>query len=431
MGEADMKVLIISHNPITTYQNMGKTLLSLFCAFDKSELCQLYCYPTIPDISVCGSYYRVTDRDVLDSYRHFGRVCSRQILSHEIDTDRHSIYEREEDAKLYKKHKKNAAMLLLRDTMWAFAAWYNADLKAWLAKEKPTCIFLAPGESKFIYEIALRIAKNLGIGIVTYICDEYYFVERPKGFLSRLQLALLQKKMKKCLSQSRKIVTICEELAVLYREGFGTQTAVIQTGTGFPIADRPRTQEEIRKITYLGNLSFERFRSIADIGRELDALNSANGTDYQLEIYSAPLKDHVRELFSDIASIRYAGYVTGDAFAEVLQNAQALLHVEAFDQQSKERVKHSVSTKIADCLGSGAVLLAYGPEEIASMQHLIRNRCAVIATEREDLKEALAKLLGNTALEPIVENALSTAGKYHVKKVNSAKLYGILSEAET
>lgn len=425
-----MKVLIISHNPITTYQNMGKTMLSLFCEFERNELCQLYCYPTIPDIPVCGSYFRITDRDVLNSYSHFGRVNSRVIMPHEIDTCKHSLYESEEAAKLYVKHRKNALTLLLRDAMWACSAWYNSKLKSWLAKEKPTCIFLAPGESKFIYDIALRIAKNLGIGIVTYICDEYYFLERPKGLIGTLQLALLRNTMKKTLVQSKKIVTICEELADVYQEGFGTQCHVIQTGTGLPIAEKPKVYDKIKRITYMGNLSYERFRPIADIGKELDELNATNGTNYQLEIYSAPLKEHVQKLFSKVRSIHYAGYVTGDEFNNVLQNAEILLHVEAFDPQSIEQVKHSVSTKIADSLGSGAVLLAYGPKEVASIQHLIRNQCAVVVTGRQDLKEELAKLLGNTPVEPIIENALSTARKYHVKEKNSTKLYNILRKIE-
>lgn len=41
-----MKVLLISHNSISTYQNMGKTFLSLFNCFQKEELCQLYIYPS-------------------------------------------------------------------------------------------------------------------------------------------------------------------------------------------------------------------------------------------------------------------------------------------------------------------------------------------------------------------------------------------------
>lgn len=40
-----MKVLLLSHNPVTTYNNMGKTFLSLFSAFRPEELCQLYLYP--------------------------------------------------------------------------------------------------------------------------------------------------------------------------------------------------------------------------------------------------------------------------------------------------------------------------------------------------------------------------------------------------
>ena len=426
-----MKVLIISHNPITTYQNMGKTMLSLFCEFDKSELCQLYCYPTMPDISFCESYYRVTDRDVLNSYGHFGHVQSRVIMPHEINTCCHSMYESDEDARIYKKHKRNALTLLLRDAMWACSTWYNSDLKTWLAKEKPTCIFLAPGDSKFIYDIALRISKELGIGIVTYICDEYYFVNNAKGLIPALQLALLRKKMKKTLVQSKKIVTICDELATAYKEEFGTPTHTIQTGAGIPIADRPKPYREIRKITYMGNLSCERFRSLADIGRELDVLNATYGTDYQLEIFSTPFKENIQKIFSEVHSIRYAGYVTGDEFKHVLQNTQVLLHVEAFDPQSKERVKNSVSTKIADSLSSGAVLLAYGPEEIASMQHLMRNQCALTVTSRENLKEALLHLFQDANVESVVENALLTARKYHIKEQNSLKLRGLLCEQET
>lgn len=62
-----MKVLIISHNPISTYQSMGKSMRALFSAFRTEELCQLYLYPTIPDVKQCASCYRVTDKDVLGS----------------------------------------------------------------------------------------------------------------------------------------------------------------------------------------------------------------------------------------------------------------------------------------------------------------------------------------------------------------------------
>ena len=155
-----MKVLILSHNPITTYQNMGKTLLSLFSSFEKSELCQLYIYPTIPDIDKCSSYYRITDRDIFMSYVNMGRVKSRVINSDEININRHSLYETKDDELFLKKNKKSTFTLFCRDIMWFFSNWYNSNLRDWLNNEKPTCIYLVPGRSKFIYKVALKISRK-------------------------------------------------------------------------------------------------------------------------------------------------------------------------------------------------------------------------------------------------------------------------------
>ncbi len=71
-----MKVLLLSHNPVTTYNNMGKTFLSLFSAFRPEELCQLYLYPAVPDTACCGSYYRFTDREA--PAFHLGPACRRR-----------------------------------------------------------------------------------------------------------------------------------------------------------------------------------------------------------------------------------------------------------------------------------------------------------------------------------------------------------------
>ena len=60
-----MKVLIISHCQLSVEYSIGKTLASLFSAFNKNELCQLYVHTGLPDIDICKSYYRLTDKDVL------------------------------------------------------------------------------------------------------------------------------------------------------------------------------------------------------------------------------------------------------------------------------------------------------------------------------------------------------------------------------
>ena len=426
-----MKVLIISHNPITTYQNMGKTFLSLFSAFDKNELCQLYVYPTIPDIDVCHSYFRMTDRDILKSFFRFGKISSRVIQELAIDTQKHSIYENEREAVFYKKNKKNSATLICRDLMWSLSHWYSAALKKWLNEENPTCIFLAPGESKFIYNIAMKIARKRNIPLYTYICDDYYFVNVPSNSIDRIQLYLLKLKIKRTLTKGKAIITICDELADLYHNEFETEVQTIYTGTNYSIAERPTDFCDIKGFTYMGNLSCNRFVSIAEIGMALDRINSKTGSAYQLFLYSTPLDEAIQKLFSTIRSIYYCGYVVGEDFERCLHTPTVLLHVEAFDPESVDRVKHSISTKIADSLGSGNLLFAYGPDRVASIRYLISNECAVVATCKEELEDIIESILSKNKYESTIRQAILTAKRNHYSYTNSRFLHDVFCVEQT
>ena len=109
--------------------------------------------------------------------------------------------------------------------------------------------------------------------------------------------------------------------------------------------------------------------------------------------------------------------------------AQLLLHVEAFDPESMDMVKHSVSTKIADSLASGIPLLAYGPADIASMKHLLRNECAITATTPQALRGMLQTAFEDgTARVKAVQKALLTAAEYHRSEENSRKLRKVFEE---
>lgn len=423
-----MKVLIISHNPISTYQNMGKTMLSLFEEFDCSELCQLYIYPSIPDVKKCNSYFRITDKNIIRSYYKFS-VNGDEVIP---DITIHKKFTNEQDEKIYsnKNNKKNSRKLL-RDLMWKFANWYNKSLKSWLDKESPDCIFLASGDAKFIYNIALKISKKRNIPIVNYICDDYYFVEPPHNLIAKIQLNSLKKTIKKLLIKSSHLITICEDLSKVYSENFKISTTVIMTGTNYPIAKGEVFRGEPRNITYMGNIGCNRYVSLVEIGKALDEINFESNTNYSLNIYTSATDLQIIEEFKKVKSISLCGYVSGESFDRVFHSSDLLLHTEAFDEKSIDRVKHSVSTKIADCLGSGIPLIAYGPNNVASMKHLIDNNCAITITKKEDLKSVLIKAFNDESFRTdIVKNALRVANDCHFSKTNSACLYEILSKAK-
>ena len=419
-----MKVLIISHTPITTHESMGKTFLSLFSAFAPSELCQLYIYPSLPDIPACGAYYRITDKDVLKSYP-FRRVHGQETSP---SPEGARLFENQEDEALYRNRKnKTPLRMLLRDTMWRFSRWYSKELRAFVEREKPSVIFVAPGSAKFLYDIALRIARDYNLPIVTYICDDFYFVKPPRSLLGRLQLSLLRKKVRRLLEASRDVVVICPSLKSEY-EKIGPVATVIMTGASGETAAAPQEKEPMG-ITYMGNIRCNRYLSLLEIGKTLDRLNEEKSTEFTLDIYGIETDESILAALREARSIRFHGFVSGEEYTRVYESAALFLHTEAFDSESVDLVRHSVSTKIADCLASGVPLLAYGPAEIASMRHLLDNNCAICATSKEDLYDALScALFDEQARQVATENALRTAEAFHSRQRNSELLRDALNK---
>lgn len=422
-----MKVLIISHVPLTTRNNMGKTLLSLFSEFENDELCQMYIYPTVPDVDCCSSYYRVTDKDALKNLL-FGEPGGE--IAPKLIGETSTLFEEPKDEKIYRNRKnKSALRRLLRDVLWKLTKWNNSRLKSWLDREKPDCIFVAPGVAKFLYDFALQISKDRSIPIVSYVCDEYYFVEKTESAIERLRITLLQSKIRQLMHASDRLVVISEELRSAYSKEFGVEAETLMTGAGVPIRSNPKASSMPQDIRYFGNIRCNRFVSLREIGKELDAINQELGTNYRLRIYTAEKDPGILDTFKEINSVEICGFLTGKAFQEAFESSSLLLHAEAFDDKSVDFVQHSVSTKIADSLASGIPLLAYGPKHISSMQHLMRNACAFLATGREELREVILTAFTDTSMGNfLAKNGLEAARKYHDGKKVSLRLKHILQE---
>lgn len=389
---------------------MGKTLLSLFSDFDKEELCQLYVHPATPDIVTCNSYYRVTDREILKSLYSF-KSAGRKLEEWEVVAERNSS-----NISVMQRNPNNdrPSRRLLRDIMWKMSHWYTKALRTWLDEEQPTCIFLAPGYAKFIYDIALKIADEYKLPIISYICDDYYFVKKPKGFLGRVQLGSLQKKTKKLLQNTSHLITISDEIRDKYLQNFKVSATTVMTGTNYKIEENVNVCQTPTTISYFGNVGYNRYISLAEIGKALDKINSEMSTKYKLKLYTNEGSTKILQVLGNVESVELQGFVLGEEFDKAFHSAELLLHVEAFDEECIDIVKHSISTKIADSLGSGIPLVAYGPDCVSSMKHLIRNDCALRIHDKEKLEAVLHKVFSDeNERTRIAMNGLVTARQYH------------------
>lgn len=399
-------------------------MLSLFSSFSSEELCQLYVFPSTPNTDLCHSYYRITDKDVLKSFYRL------KVHGGVVKTDIHclDIIDNESEKKNHFTDKnKKPIRGLARDLMWACSFWFNSDLKKWIEAEAPTCIVLIPGNAKFIYRMAIKIAKKYNLPVVVYICDEYYFVKNPKGLLAQIKLKLFKKTVTKIMKISSHVVTICDELNYLYSSEFKIPTTTLMTGCKKKRGINKDKGQDTLRINYFGNISIHRNLSIAEVGKSIDEINEEKGTKYAIHIYTSEKNPEILKAFDGINSIHLHGFVTGDEYNRIFEESDILLHVEAFDEESVDRVKNSISTKIADSLGSGIPLFAYGPIQVASIGHLKRNQCAMCVTDKAELKKQLLILLENADVRAeIVNKAMHVADDFHNEPKNSTELRKIL-----
>ncbi len=406
------RVLIIGHNVLDSRTAFGKTITSFFKDWASENLAELYFHSEVPTMDICSRYYRITDTDALKSIIKRGNA-GRSFDLTQIEPERETS--RVDDGvktKVYSFGRKRTSYIYIaRNMVWRLSGWYSHKLKEWIKEFNPDVIFFATGDYAFANNIAYRISKDFDIPMVTYICDDYY-VNRlnPKSFLSKFVYRGLMKSVRRCVSRSSSLITICDKMTEAYKELFDKPIHTVYTGYS--------TSGDInvngKGVVYLGNLGFSRYKSLVDIGNALKTITDENGEKYHLDVYSAENREEILSHLTEENGIVFHGSVGSDEVKRIIAGSRIVVHAESFDPVNIYKVKYSVSTKIADLLASGHCILAYGPGEVASVEYLKQNSAACVVDDRTMLKAALENILKDEARRlGIVENAKKLAELNH------------------
>lgn len=405
-----MKVLVISHNVFSKTGNMGKTLCSYFENFNKEDLAQFYIHSEVPTVDICENYYRVTDKEMIKSI--FWCKVGNVLGSDDIDIDRDtSRTDSGSDAKLYQKARKRTPLIyLVRNFWWKLGHYNSKKFNAWLDEFNPDCVFFVSGDYAFMYDIALKIAKKKNIPLYISCMDDYYFNNKNSNrFFGDFQHKLFMKSVKKAVDYSSALFCICDSMSKDYNKYFNKKCITIHTAASF---DSQLVANKTNQISYIGNLGYNRHLQLVDIGRELKKLNLA--VNY-IDVYSSEIREEILKYMTEENGIVFHGSIPADEVKEVMAESLAVIHTESFDENMKNSVKYSVSTKIADSLMSGTCILAYGPEEIASMKYLEDNDAAICINSKDDLKTGLEELLNDEKRRnEVIANAVNLAKKNHL-----------------
>jgi len=386
---------------------------------DKENIAQLYFYKEDPQTEICDNFYRISDFDVLNSIKKLGKAGGKVNLDSKIEIGN------KQNQILQNGSKRSPISKFARNLLWSFNSWWSKNLKKWLEDFKPDAIFFYGSNYVFSEKIVLKIAKKYSIPIITYWVDDFYVnsFSKSTSLLDCYNKKSYRNVTNKLMKKSE-FVALNDYMEEKYSEVFHKKGNVIYTTSSIvPFLPKQKGEDKI-VMSFLGNISWDRYKSLIDIAKTI----VYNNLEIEFNVYTGENRSWILNNILNVDGLNYKGSINYEQVKEVMENSDILLHVEDFGEKQREGVRYSFSTKIADSLSSNRCLFAYGPKDVASMQYLINNECAFVATNKEELLEKLQIVISNEKLRiDMADKAIIMANKNHNVIENQNKLLKIIN----
>lgn len=411
MIQEQPKILVLSHNCFSEFSANGRTLSTFFRFWDKSKVAQLYVNNELPNSNVCDSFYRITDKDILNSIVKPTQVGSPLKNSSSVDVSnpkkrKESLIEKLRDL----KNIFPSILYMFRNLLWMSKKWDTIKLNNWIDDFQPNLILLQPGDYSFIYKMARVIAKRKNIHLVVYNSEDYYL--KDKFSISpffHIQRYFYKKEVRKTYNASDLIIYSNDLLEENLHKYFQGKSAVILTSSEIQAAPSNKENDTLRLI-YAGNLGHERWKSLLIIAKEAKKIDNK----LVIDVYSGFMPKQAESSFTLRNGISFKGVVAYDEVLKIINSSDIVIHTEGFSNFTKWDIRHGFSTKIADLLSSGKCFLMFGPKEIACVDYLVSNQAAWVAHSEAELSEVLNKIVvSKIEREKYLENAKRLVEERH------------------
>ena len=167
MSHKEPKILVLGHNCFSESSANGRTLSTFFRLRNKDKVAQFYVNNEIPSSEVCNSFYRITDKDILDNIFKFKSPGG--IINNEVQSKKTIL--KKSKPSLIGKLKKFKSFLpsvlyIFRNILWRNISFNNKELKNWVDEFKPDLILLQPGDYSFLYRMARTLSQKKNIPLI-------------------------------------------------------------------------------------------------------------------------------------------------------------------------------------------------------------------------------------------------------------------------
>lgn len=416
-----MRVLIITRSPWEKDNSIGNTLYDFFSDFKEAKIYSLCLReaPKVCDIPI-KNYYISEHQIVKNLFRgkNIGKITDGKDNNDGAKTEQ----------KVYTKAKQIRSTIphIIREVIWSFGTWKNDQMDSFLKDVSPDIVFFPVFPCAYAHKVLEYIKNKTGAKIVIFHADDCYSLKQitisPLSFLYRLYV---RRWVRKTVGVSDLQYVISDVQKEDYDKAFGITHKVLTKFADFTgTPSLKHVYSEPLQAVFTGNISVNRWKSLSFIANAFETINK-NGLRIQLRIFTAtPITGKIEKHLNRGNSSFLMGKVESEKIPEIQNDADILVHVEAFDLKNRLLVRQSFSTKIVDYMKRGRAILAVGPREVASIKHLIETKSAIVASKEQELIDEVKSVLDDhEKMNQIAINAYECGRNHHNKNTMLGMLH--------
>lgn len=218
--------------------------------------------------------------------------------------------------------------------------------------------FLISPQTTLSIRVMEKLRRLIPLSYVTWIMDDNWVAKKPgngEWCYSRAVAPLLSRHLR----EAAKVVTISQQMGELYRHLFGVDFEVLFAPSPSDGIRAPTDFTPTRKLAYFGTLSIWPGDALARLVPLLPELG------YTLDIFSYhPLPSNLQH--SHVCKMQ--PLPSAEVQCKMREYDAVLLPI-GFTSATASYTNFNIATKMAECLGSGTVTLAIGPEHAAMIRY--------------------------------------------------------------
>ncbi len=397
MSEKLPKILSVS---LSAWRDSGNvhTQTDLFKFWRPDRVAQIYVKSELPETDVCNSFFQISENSVVKSVLNRKKVGRRVENAAVTDTaDQKAI---KQEQKLYTvAHKRKSWFLTLaREIVWSLGCWKSRELNEFIESESPDVYFIPIYPVVYMCKLQRYILKKYPKPYVCYLADDNYSCKVCRSPLSFLHRMWLRKHVKQLAQNCDEMFTITETQARETDRLFGTKSRVLTKGLDYVgLRYKSIKPDTPVKMVYTGNMQIGRDASIIEIAKAVSEINKS-GEKIRFDIYSPTVLSNKKRQFLNTGGVTHHGNVDRLLIADIQGGADIVVFAESLEKKHRYAARLSFSTKLTDYFKSGKCIFAVGDHEIAPIEYLRNNDCAVICNEYSEIKGKLQNLIDNPDL---------------------------------